>query len=302
MCKKKEVTTCRNEKLMRVGDLMNEHHHQQQCCESKKGSDLEDSAADSEERSAAAISGTECNVKLVVEYDGQAFHGWQYQPGLATVQGELSAVIQMVLRSPPIHLQAAGRTDSGVHARGQVVAFRSIGRLDLGRLVNAVSSIMKGRLAIIDASFVPLDFHPRRSSAGRRYIYRILNRPAPAVLHSGFVWHITRPLDLQALNDDAAQFLGTHDFSSFRGSCCQARSPIKTVQVSRWYEELGLLHYEVVGGFLQHQVRIMVGTMIDRARGKISYSITEILESRSRMKAGITAPPYGLTLDEVIYR
>ena len=90
---------------MRVGDLMNEHHHQQQCCERKNGSDSDCS----EERSAAAISGTECNVKLVVEYDGQAFHGWQYQPGLATVQGELSAVIQMVLRSPPFLLQAAGR-------------------------------------------------------------------------------------------------------------------------------------------------------------------------------------------------
>lgn len=271
-----------------------EHQHQNQRCESEEGSQSEGAAE--------AVEGAECNVKLVVEYDGQAFHGWQHQPGLATVQGELGAVIQMILRSQPVHLQAAGRTDSGVHARGQVVAFRCIGRPDLKRLVNAVSSIMKGRLAIIDASFVPLDFHPRRSSGGRRYIYRILNRPAPAVLHRGTVWHVTRPLDLQALNYDAAHFLGTHDFSSFRGSCCQARSPIKTVQVSRWYEKSGLLHYEVVGGFLQHQVRIMVGTMIDRARGKITDSIPDILSARARIKAGITAPPYGLTLDEVIYQ
>ena len=272
---------------------MNEEH-QYQRCDSEEG--IQSKGA------AGAVEGAECNVKLLVEYDGQAFHGWQHQPGLATVQGELSAVIQMILRSQPVHLQAAGRTDSGVHARGQVVAFRCSARPDLKRLVNAVSSIMKGRLAIIDASFVPLDFHPRRSSAGRRYIYRILNRPAPAVLHRGTVWHVTRPLDLQALKDDAEHFLGTHDFSSFRGSCCQARSPIKTVQVSRWYEKSGLLHYEVVGGFLQHQVRIMVGTMIDRARGKISDSISEILEARARIKAGITAPPYGLTLDEVIYQ
>lgn len=249
-----------------------------------------------------AISGSdESAIKLIIEYDGQAFHGWQYQPGLATVQGELAAVIQMVLRCPSVHLQAAGRTDAGVHARGQVVTFRCAGRPDLKRLVNAVSSIMKGRLAIVDASFVSPDFHPRRSSSGRRYIYRVLNRPAPAVLQSGRVWHISRELNLCELNEDAAQFIGTHDFSSFRGSCCQARSPIKTVHSSRWYQESDILRYEVVGGFLQHQVRIMVGTMIDRARGKITDSITQIVQARERTKAGITAPPYGLTLDTVLY-
>lgn len=242
-----------------------------------------------------------CSVKLVVEYDGQAFHGWQYQPGLVTVQGELSKVLQMVLRVPQIHLQAAGRTDAGVHARGQVVAFRCGERPDLGRLVNAVSSIMKGRLAVTDAGFVSPDFHPRRSSIGRRYIYRIINRPAPPVLQRGAVWHVTYPLDREALQRDAEFLGGTHDFSSFRGACCQAFSPVKTIQSSRWYEDRGLLHYEVIGGFLQHQVRIMVGTMIDRARGRISAGIPEILEARSRTSAGVTAPPYGLTLDEVLY-
>lgn len=262
------------------------------------GERQEDDATMREEPSAEEAA---CVVKLVVEYDGQAFHGWQYQPGLVTVQGELSKVLQTVLRVPQIHLQAAGRTDAGVHARGQVVAFRCPKSPDLGRLVNAVSSIMKGRLAVTDAGFVSPDFHPRRSSIGRRYVYRIINRPAPPVLLRGTVWHVTFPLDREALERDAAQLAGTHDFSSFRGACCQAISPIKTIQSSRWYEDRGLLHYEVIGGFLQHQVRIMVGTMVDRARGRISASIPEILAARSRLSAGVTAPPYGLTLDEVLY-
>lgn len=241
------------------------------------------------------------SVKLIVEYDGQAFHGWQYQPGLVTVQGELSEVLQTVLRVPQIYLQAAGRTDAGVHARGQVVVFRCPERPDFRRLVNAVSSIMKGRLAVTEAACVSVDFHPRRSSIGRRYIYRIVNRAAPPVLERGRVWHVTYPLDLEALERDALALKGTHDFSSFRGACCQAISPVKTIQSSRWYYDRGLLHYEVIGGFLQHQVRIMVGTMIDRARGRITATIPEILVARSRINAGVTAPPYGLTLDEVLY-
>jgi tRNA pseudouridine38-40 synthase len=248
-----------------------------------------------------AVSEQGVAVKLVIEYDGQAFHGWQYQPGLPTVQGELGDALRTVLRLPSVLLHAAGRTDAGVHARGQVVVFRCPSAPDTGRLIHAISSILKGRLAVREASLVSPDFHPRRSSLGRRYIYRILNRSAPPVLERGRVLHVVSPLEQMGLQEDAAAFLGTHDFTSFRGACCQALSPVKTIQSSRWFEDAGLLHYEVVGGFLQHQVRIMVGTMLDRARGRIREGIGEILSARSRERAGVTAPPYGLVLDEVLY-
>jgi tRNA pseudouridine38-40 synthase len=244
---------------------------------------------------------TTVTIALTIEYDGQAFHGWQFQPHIPTVQGVLQETLSLVLREPIGPLHAAGRTDAGVHARGQVVSFTCTKNPDLARLTNAVSSILKGRLSVISASIVPATFHPRRSSTGREYMYQILNRPSPAVLQAGRVWHIVRPLDLETLRAEAACLVGTHDFSSFRGATCSAISPIKTIQSAVWHREGELLIFTVVGGFLQHQVRIMVGTMVDRARGKLSRCTEEILGARQRTAAGITAPPYGLTLNRVIY-
>ncbi len=242
-------------------------------------------------------------VKLIVEYNGSRFHGWQKQPGLRTIQGVLEQTISTVLRSPAGPLHAAGRTDAGVHARGQVVTFKTEQPVDLYRLANGVSHLMKGELTVISAEFVGLDFHPGISSTHKQYSYRILNRATPGVLAAHTMWHIAPPLNFDLMQSDASLLIGTHDFSAFRDSTCTASSTVKTIYKSYLVREGDLITYCVVGsGFLKQMVRNIVGTLTDIGRGRIrNRSFAEILQSRDRRVAGVTAPPHGLTMDWVAY-
>lgn len=242
-------------------------------------------------------------IKLIVEYNGRGFHGWQKQPGLRTVQGELERVISTVLRAPSGSLRAAGRTDAGVHARGQVVTFKTVQDVDLFRLANGVSHLLKGELTVISARYVPLEFHPGISSTHKQYSYRILSRATPAVLEAHTTWHIGHPLDIERMNSEARYLIGTHDFSAFRDSSCTASSPVKTIYRSD-FEVLGdLLVYRVIGsGFLKQMVRNIVGTLSDIGRGRIrDRGVAQILASRDRRLAGVTAPAHGLSMDWVSY-
>jgi tRNA pseudouridine38-40 synthase len=242
-------------------------------------------------------------IKLIVEYNGSRFHGWQKQPSLRTVQSELERILSVVIRHPTGPLHAAGRTDSGVHARGQVVTFRTEHEVDLHRLIGGVSHLMKGELTVVSAEFVPLDFHPGISSTHKQYSYRILNRPSPAVLDAHTLWHIAHPLDFDRMQSDAKLLIGTHDFSSFRDSMCTATSATKTIYRSYFERQGDLLIYYVVGtGFLKQMVRNIVGTLTDIGRGRIhDRSFLEIMAARDRRRAGVTAPPHGLTMDWVSY-
>jgi tRNA pseudouridine38-40 synthase len=169
------------------------------------------------------------NIKLVVEYDGSGFHGWQKQGELRTVQTELGRVLSLVLRSQIYPLHAAGRTDAGVHARGQVVTFKVSEVPDLWRLAQSVSHLLKGELAVLSAEVVDDSFHPGKSATHKQYTYSILNRPSPAVLDARRVWHVHRRLDISLMQKCAQEVIGEHDFSTFRDSECCARSPIKTI-------------------------------------------------------------------------
>ncbi len=242
-------------------------------------------------------------VKLIVEYNGRGFHGWQKQPGLRTIQGELERIIATVLRSPVGPLHAAGRTDAGVHARGQVVTFRIDREVDLYRLAQGVSHLMKGELSVISAEFVPLEFHPGISATHKQYSYRILNRATPAVLEAHTLWHIAPCLDLAQMQHDAALLIGTHDYSAFRDSTCTAVSTVKTIYSSAWERSGDVLIYRVVGtGFLKQMVRNIVGTLTDIGRGRIrERTFAEIFASKNRRMAGVTAPAHGLTMDWVAY-
>ena len=242
-------------------------------------------------------------VKLVVEYNGAGFHGWQKQPALRTVQGELERILTVVTRSQVGPLHAAGRTDAGVHARGQVVTFKTEQELDLRSLANGVSHLMKGELTVISAQYAPDGFHPGISSTHKQYSYRILNRQTPAVLDAHMVWHISHALDLERMQRDAALLVGTMDFSAFRDSTCTARSAIKTIYSSSFQREGDMIIYKVVGsGFLKQMVRNIVGTLTDLGRGRIrDRSFPEIIASLDRRKAGVTAPAHGLSLDWVSY-
>lgn len=242
------------------------------------------------------------NIRLIVEYNGGEFHGWQMQEGLKTVQSELHRVLELVLREKISVVHASGRTDTGVHARGQVVSFFTSKAPDLHRLTHSVSSLLKGALSVTDAAIVADDFHPRRSAKKKQYSYTILHRKAPAVLDKGYVWHLTADLDYCKMQEAACHLIGTHDFTSLRAAACQAASPIKTILESELCLSKDYVVYRVVGkGFLQHMVRIIVGTLVDIGRGRLTATMPEILAAKDRRAGGITAPPFGLMLDWVDY-
>jgi tRNA pseudouridine38-40 synthase len=242
-------------------------------------------------------------VRLIVEYDGSGFYGWQKQPELRTVQSQLQETLSLVLRGPVGTLYAAGRTDSGVHARGQVVTFFWPEAPDLYRLTQGVSHLLRGELAVVHADIVDEDFHPGFSSTHKQYSYRILNRPSPAVLDARRVWHIPQKMEMEFLLSQARELVGTHDFSSFRDSGCTGSTPVKTIFSSEFFKEGDLVIYRVIGqGFLKQMVRNIVGTITDMARGRIrERCVKELLAKRNRRLGGVTAPAHGLTMDWVSY-
>lgn len=242
------------------------------------------------------------NVKFTIEYSGAKFHGWQEQVGVRTIQGELKRVLELVLRQPISGLTASGRTDAGVHARAQVVNFRISEETDLFRLKHAVSNILRGEVSVLSAEYVPESFNSQRSATAKHYRYVILNRVAPAVLDRGRAWYVSAPLNLPKMEQAALELVGERDFSSFQGQNCQALSPVKEIFVSRVTASPPYVFYDVWGsGFLKHMVRNIVGTLVGIGRGRAELGIPEILAAKDRRLAGVTAPAYGLVLNQVYY-
>ncbi|MBN8549150.1 MAG: tRNA pseudouridine(38-40) synthase TruA [Deltaproteobacteria bacterium] len=245
------------------------------------------------------------NVRLVIEYDGSHFHGWQMQPGVRTIEGEIERVLEMVLREKIHPVYASGRTDAGVHARGQVINFfTSQEQPDVLRVAHSLSNILRGQLSVLQADIVPDDFNSRYSSVSKQYTYSILNRLGPAVLDYGKVWYIGSKLDPQRMNEEAKAVIGEHDFTSFRGTGCNAKTPVKTILESEVLVDGPFIRYRVVGtGFLKHMVRNLAGTLVDLSRDFLSLkSMGAILAARDRKQAGVTAPAHGLCLDWVRYK
>lgn len=243
------------------------------------------------------------NVRLILEYDGSGFHGWQRQPGFRTVEEELHRALSVVMHEPVPWLLAAGRTDSGVHARGQVVNFHCDHEPDLGRLMRSLSSLLRPEVAVVAADIVPDDFHATRSAKCKQYSYRIFRRAVPPVLDYGRVWYIAGPLDIERMQAEAVKFVGEHDFASFRGQDSQSRTNVRTIYESELTFEPPYLIYRVVGsGFLKQMVRNMVGTLVGLGKGVLELkSIEEILAAKNRRLAGMTAPAHGLCMDWVRY-
>lgn len=241
--------------------------------------------------------------KLTVEYDGTPFVGWQRQDNGPSVQQTLEEAIQR-LSGEVVRVHASGRTDAGVHARGQVVHFdleRPITGLKLRDALNF--HVRPWPIAVLMVESVDAVFHARMSCLGRSYLYRILNRRAPPAIDAGRVWHVPRPLDAAAMHDAAQVLVGRHDFSTFRAALCQANSPEKTLDrlsVERVGEEI---HVRAAArSFLHHQVRNMVGTLELVGNGKWTADhVRAALEACDRSKGGPTAPPDGLYFIEARY-
>ncbi len=241
--------------------------------------------------------------KLLIEYDGTGFVGWQRQAGGPSVQQALEGAIARLCSGAPT-VFAAGRTDAGVHATGQVAHFDGDRDLSAAAMRDALNFHLKpNRVVVRAAEVVGEDFHARFSATGRAYLYRIVNRRAPLALDRDRAWWVAPALDAAAMAEGARHLLGHHDFSSFRAGDCQARSPLKTLDVLdvvRDGEEIAIT--AAARSFLHHQVRNMVGTLKLVGEGKWSPGdVRTALEARDRKAGGPTAPPMGLYLTGVRY-
>jgi tRNA pseudouridine38-40 synthase len=241
--------------------------------------------------------------KITLEYDGAPFVGWQRQENGLSVQQVLEEAIEGFAQERAT-LFAAGRTDSGVHALGQVAHFDLERETDAATVRDALNYHCKPHpVAVLRAEAVGEDFHARFSATSRHYLYRILNRRAPPVLDAGRVWHVPVPLDAGAMHAAAQALVGHHDFTSFRAAECQAESPVKTLDaldVARVAEEVHIT--ASARSFLHNQVRILAGTLKQVGEGKwTAAEVRAALEARDRAAAGPTAPPEGLYLTKVGY-
>jgi len=243
--------------------------------------------------------------KIIVEYDGTNLVGWQKQSVGRSVQGYLEAALK-AFSHQSAEVFAAGRTDAGVHALGQVAHFDaelSMEMFQIREAFNAHLRDMKAPVAVLDVEPAAADFHARFSARGRGYIYRLLNRRARSVLLENRVWHVPFELDVELMRQGAAYLLGHHDFSAFRGAGCQALSPVKTLDKLDIVQNGDEIDFIVEArSFLYHQVRNMVGTLkMVGDKHLTPDDVKTILEGRCRADAGVTAPACGLYLSKVVY-
>jgi len=245
---------------------------------------------------------SESTYRVVVEYDGTEFCGFQFQPALRTVAGELETALSRLF-AQPVKVTAAGRTDAGVHASAQVVSFRAHDAFPVRKLALALNSVLPHDLSARDAQRSDDSFSARNSALARHYTYTVLNRRMPSAVVRRFAHHDWRPLDLEAMRNAAACVVGEHDFVAFCGVLPDRGGTVRTLHALRIEA-----HGEIVGlrfegtGFLHRMVRILSGTLLDVGAGRRTpESVAGVLAAGGRRLAGPTAPPQGLCLVNVVY-
>jgi tRNA pseudouridine38-40 synthase len=243
--------------------------------------------------------------RMVIEYDGAPYKGWQRQLGQPSVQEAVETAIREFC-GDIVSLRTAGRTDTGVHATGQVSHADLVRDWPALTVFNAVNARLRVRgepVALLDVAIIPETFDARFSAIGRHYLYRILDRPVPSPLRRNHVWAVNKPLDIAAMADAATVLLGTHDFTTFRSMHCQSKSPVKTLEqldVTRVGDEI---HFNVAArSFLHNQVRSLAGTLKHVGEGRWTKAdVAGVLDAKDRNACGVVAPPQGLCLMQVDY-
>ncbi len=243
--------------------------------------------------------------RLLLEYDGTEFSGWQVQPNGRSVQAVVEAALLEITRESS-RVTPSGRTDAGVHALGQVAHFDSATRLEAAVLARGLNAVLPPDVAVLGVEQAASDFHARKDATGKLYVYRLLNREAPSPLCARYAWHVRTKLDVAAMAEAAAGVLGTHDFSAFRGApggidaAMSARRTLYRLDVREQGDEIRI---EADGrSFLRHMVRNLASTLVEVGQGRRPPAdMAKVLESRDRANAAATAPAHGLCLVRVRY-
>lgn len=242
------------------------------------------------------------NIKLIIEYDGRKFGGWQKQPSKLNIQGEIEKAIEEITEEK-IELNASGRTDAGVHSLGQTANFKTNSKIDISKMAIAINSKLKQSIRIIKAEEVDEKFHARYSCKGKKYRYVINNSKYGSAIYRDLEYHIPMKLNVEDMKKAITYFEGEHDFKGFKASGTSSKSSVRTIYSAKVIEEGERIIIELEGnGFLYNMVRIISGTIVDVGLGKIKpEEIPEIIEAKDRTKTGKTLPPQGLYLVEVYY-
>ena len=242
------------------------------------------------------------NIRLIIEYDGSAFHGWQVQKNGSSVQETLARAIYAITGEQTMPT-GAGRTDAGVHACGQVAAFPTDSRIPAERFAGALNAVLPRTVSIACSEDADTCFHPRMDATGKHYRYLILNRPCRCALMENRAWHVAGLLDECAMQAAADHIVGLHDFRAFCASGHSVKTYTRMITRAEWTRSGDRVLFDIAGtGFLYKMVRILVGTMVEVGRGRrTAAGFGEILSGGDRRKAGITAPACGLYMMSVRY-
>ncbi len=242
------------------------------------------------------------NIKITIGYDGTSYYGWQKQPNVVTIQGEIEKALKRVT-GENILLIGASRTDKRVHGRGQVANFFTNSVIPDYKFKDALNVSLPEDIVILKSCEVEEKFHSRFSAKGKKYRYLIYNNSIRNPLFRNYSYHVPWKLDIESMKRALSYFVGTHDFSAFMNSKNQSEITVRTINGAKIIKKNRLIHIIVEGdGFLYNMVRIIVGTLIDVGRGKICEDeVLKIIKSKDRKQAGHTAPPQGLYLEKIFY-
>jgi tRNA pseudouridine38-40 synthase len=243
------------------------------------------------------------NFKLIIEYDGSRYHGWQRQKEDRSIQGEIEKALKAIT-ARSVTLIGSGRTDAGVHAKGQVANFKCDTRLEPAALKNALNSLLEDDIVIKVCEAVSSSFHARYDAKSKVYHYRILNRPIPAAIGRQYSWFIRKALNHEAMRAAIALIIGSHDFKAFEGTGSARQHTTRHIYSAELSDQDdGLLVFKIeADGFLRYMVRNIVGTLVEVGLEKLTlHDFKRILDSQDRSQAGVTAPAQGLTLIKVNY-